>query len=126
MHELAITQSIVTSVADHCGGQQVSRVVLEVGTLSGVMTDSILFCFDLATAGTPLDGATLEIVAIEAHAKCRACGAEFVMDSLLRPCACGSHDIERLSGDELNIRQYELAPKKAPTGAPATRGEQYV
>ena len=126
MHELAITQSIVTSVTEHCGGKQVSRVVLEVGNLSGVMTDAVLFCFDLAAEGTPLEGATLEILAIEARARCRSCGGEFILDSLLRPCGCGSHDIERLSGDELNIRQYELAPKEAPAKAPAERGEQYV
>ncbi len=126
MHELAITQSIVASVADHCAGQKVSRVVLEVGTLSGVMPDAVLFCFDLAAEGTALDGATLEVVAIEARAQCRSCGGEFVQDSLLRPCACGSHDIRRLSGEELNIRQYELAPKASPTKAQADRGEQYV
>ena len=121
MHELAITQSIVESVADHAGGRPVRRVVLEVGTLAGVMTDSILFCFDLATQGTPLEGAVLEIHMVEARARCRACGAVFVQDTLLRSCDCGSHDVERLSGEELNIRQYELAPVAA-----RERGEQYV
>lgn len=126
MHELAITQSIIESVADHCDGRRISRVVLEVGTLSGVMIDAVLFCFDLAAEGTPLEGASLDVVEIEARAICRSCKMEFIQDSLLRPCRCGSHDIERLSGEELNIRQYELAPDTARFAASPERGEQYV
>lgn len=126
MHEMAITQSIIASVADHCSGRKVSRVVLEVGNLSGVMIDAVLFCFDLAAEGTPLEGARLEVVAIEARAICRSCKNEFIQDSLLRPCRCGSHDIERLSGEELNIRQYELAPDTARFVVSPEHGEQYV
>jgi len=110
MHELAITQSIVSAVSEHAGGRRVKRVVLEVGALAGVMTDAVEFCFDVVAQGTALEGATLDIRLIDARARCRACGAEFEQDSLFRPCRCGSHDVERLSGEELNIRQYELAP----------------
>lgn len=108
MHELAITQSIVSAVSEHAGGRPVKRVVLEVGTLAGVMTEAIEFCFDVVAQGTALESARLEIRLVEARARCRACGTEFVQDSLIRPCRCGSHDLERLSGEELNIKQYEF------------------
>ena len=119
MHELGITQSIVAIVSEHAGGRPVKRVVLEVGRLAGVMTDSIRFCFDVCTAGTPLEGAVLEIREIEARARCEACGAEFVQATLITPCACGSYAVERLAGQELNIREYELdvAPETAPQNA---------
>lgn len=114
MHELSITQGIVSAVSEHASGRPVKRVVLEVGRLAGVMTDAIEFCFDIVALGTPLEGATLDIRLIEARARCRACGTEFVLDTLIRPCRCGSHDVERLSGEELNIKQYELDPAFEP------------
>ena len=39
MHELGITQNIVSIVAEHANHRPVNRVVLEVGTLAGVMTE---------------------------------------------------------------------------------------
>jgi hydrogenase nickel incorporation protein HypA/HybF len=109
MHELGITQNIVSIVAEHAKGRPVNRVVLEIGALSGIMTDAISFCFDVVAKGTPLEGATLEIRRIEARARCGSCGTEFVQEALFSPCPCGSHRIERLSGEELNIKEYELA-----------------
>ena len=108
MHELGITQNIVAIVAEHARGRTVVRVVLEVGALAGVMTDAILFCFDVVAEGTPLQGAALEIRRIEARGRCRDCGTEFTQDTLFTPCSCGSHDVERLTGDELRIKEYEL------------------
>lgn len=117
MHELAITQSIVAAVTEHAGGRAVTRVVLEVGELAGVSIDAILFCFDLAAAGTPLEGAALDIKMVAAEALCRSCGSRFSQRALVMPCACGSHDVERLSGEELNIKQYELAVADLETAA---------
>jgi hydrogenase nickel incorporation protein HypA/HybF len=108
MHELGITQNIVAIVAEHAQGRPVARVVLEIGALAGVMTDSIVFCFDIVAAETPLEGAILEIHRIEARGRCRACGTEFMRKTLFSPCVCGARDVERLSGEELRIREYEL------------------
>jgi hydrogenase nickel incorporation protein HypA/HybF len=33
---------------------------------------------------------------------------EFETPALYTPCACGSRDAERLSGEELNIKSMEL------------------
>lgn len=108
MHELGITQNIVGIVAGHARGRRVKRVVLEVGALAGVMTDAIAFCFDVVAKGTQLEGARLDIRRIEARAKCRSCGCEFIQDTLFSSCACGSRNVERLSGEELNIKEYEV------------------
>jgi hydrogenase nickel incorporation protein HypA/HybF len=108
MHELGITQNIVAIVAEHAKGRPVARVVLEIGALAGVMTDSIAFCFDVVAAETPLEGAVLEIRRIEARGRCRVCGTEFIRETLFSPCVCGAHDVERLSGEEMRIKEYEL------------------
>jgi hydrogenase nickel incorporation protein HypA/HybF len=109
MHELGITQNIVAIVAEHARGRAVTRVVVEIGELAGVMADAVAFCFDAVAAGTPLEGAVLEIRRIEARGRCRACGTEFVQRALYTPCPCGSYAVERLTGAELSIKQYELA-----------------
>lgn len=108
MHEMAITQSVVAAVCDRMGDRPVRRVCLEVGKLSGVVADSIQFCFDLVTAGTTLEGAVLEIVQPGGQARCRDCGAEFAMNDLLMLCECGSANRELLAGEELRIREVEV------------------
>lgn len=108
MHELGITRSIVAIVVEAAKGRRVKRVTLEVGELSGVMTDAIAFCFDVVAKDTVLDGAALDIRKVQGAARCRTCGAEFAMPTLLVSCACGSRDLVRLRGEELEIKTMEL------------------
>jgi hydrogenase nickel incorporation protein HypA/HybF len=90
------------------GDTPVRRVCMEIGRLSGVVPDSIRFCFDLVTADTPLEGAELEIIQPSGQARCRDCGAEFEMNDLLMLCECGSANRELLAGEELRIREVEV------------------
>ena len=108
MHELAITESVVSTVVDCVGGKIVTRVVLEIGVLSGVVPDALRFSFELCTAGTLLEGAVLEIVDVAGRARCRACGAEVELPDLIAVCTCGGIDLELLSGNELRIREVEV------------------
>jgi hydrogenase nickel incorporation protein HypA/HybF len=108
MHELGITRNIVAIVADAAQGRKVRRVTLEVGELSGVMTDAIAFCFDVVAQGTVLEGAQLDLKVIPGRARCTACGTEFDTATLYTPCACGSRRLEQLQGEELNIKTMEL------------------
>jgi hydrogenase nickel incorporation protein HypA/HybF len=108
MHELGIARNIVAIVSDAARGRKVRRVTLEVGALSGVMTDAIAFCFPVAAAGTVLEGAALDISEIEGKARCAVCATEFAMPTLYTACPCGSRRVERLQGEELNIKTMEL------------------
>lgn len=108
MHELGITRNIVAIVDEAAKGRPVRRVTLEVGKLSGVMSDAIAFCFDAVSQGTALEGASLEILQIEGRARCEACGADFEAANLFAPCPCGSRRLEWLKGEELNIKSMEL------------------
>lgn len=108
MHELGITRNIVAIVSDAAKGRRVRRVTLEVGALSGIMPEAIAFCFDVVAAGTPLEGAALDIRKVEGRGRCSACGAEFATATLYTPCACGSRQIERLAGEEFLIKTMEL------------------
>jgi len=55
-----------------------------------------------------LEGAQLEIIEIPGRATCRDCGAEVALDTLMTACACGSRNLERRTGEELNIKEMEL------------------
>ena len=108
MHELGITRNVVAIASEAAKGRRVLKVTLEVGGLSGVMTEAIRFCFDTVAQGTALDGATLEIREIEGRARCQACGAVYALPTLFTACICGSRNCERLAGEELKIKTIEL------------------
>ena len=109
MHELAIAESVVSSVLERTGEQSISVVRLRVGRLSGVVPDALTFCFELAAAGTALEGAALEIAVEHGRAHCNSCGLDFDLDDPFLLCECGSADVALLSGRELSVTSVEVA-----------------
>lgn len=108
MHELALTQDLVSLIAEHCAGRRVTRVVLEVGRLSAVVPDAFRFCFELCAEGTPAEGAELDIIELPGRARCRDCAQEIALDSVFDRCPCGSLSLELLSGEQLQLREVEV------------------
>jgi hydrogenase nickel incorporation protein HypA/HybF len=108
MHELAITQSVVDTVLQRTGARPVSVVRLQVGRLTGVVPDAMQFCFEVATEGTPLEGASLEIDQQAGRAHCRSCDADFDLADLLLLCPCGSADVRVLNGRELVVTSVDV------------------
>jgi hydrogenase nickel incorporation protein HypA/HybF len=108
MHELSITENIVSIVSEKAGNTRVKRVMLEIGQLSAVMPDAIRFCFDVCAQGTLLEGAELQIVEIAGLGQCCSCGAQIGLTMLAGLCQCGSIDIDCLAGKELNIKEIEV------------------
>lgn len=62
MHELGLTRNIVAIVAEHARDRAVRRVRLTIGPLACVERRALAFCFDVAAAGTVVEGAALEFV----------------------------------------------------------------
>lgn len=118
MHELAITQSVVDAVLDRVdrvdgadganGGARVCELTLQIGRLSGVVADSVRFCFDLVTEGTALEGARLVICEPPGAGQCRACGETFTMADDIALCPCGSADVAVTDGRQLMITSVEV------------------
>ena len=108
VHELAIAESVVSTVLAHTSGHVVTLVRVRVGGLTAVVPDALTFCFELATAGTSLEGATLEIELLPGRARCRSCHDEFGLADAVLLCACGSADVEVLAGRELDVRSVEV------------------
>ncbi|MFC4252976.1 hydrogenase maturation nickel metallochaperone HypA [Sinimarinibacterium flocculans] len=111
MHELGITRSVVSIVSEQAKGAKVLRVTLEIGKLAAILPDAVRFCFDVCAQGTSLEGAALEIIETPGRARCRGCGAETALEQPYGRCAaCGSAELELLAGEELKIKEMEVAP----------------
>ncbi len=108
MHELAITESVIESVTERLGDARVVALTLEIGRLSGVVADSVRFCFELCAEGTTLEGARLDIVDVPGLAHCRDCGRELELADLIPLCGCGSTNLDIVSGQQLVIKQVEV------------------
>jgi hydrogenase nickel incorporation protein HypA/HybF len=110
VHELALTETVVQMVRERLGERRVVRVRLEIGRRMAVVPDSVRFCFDVCTRGTSLDGAVVEIDEVAGEGSCRACGAVVKEVDVLALCGeCGSADVEVVGGDELRIKEVEVA-----------------
>jgi hydrogenase nickel incorporation protein HypA/HybF len=108
MHELSIAQSAIELAEQAAAGRRIKQVTLEIGELAGVTVEALAFCFDLATEGTPAEGATLEIRRVAGLAQCQLCNKRFPASSRLAVCDCGSSRICFLEGEELNMKSIEL------------------
>jgi hydrogenase nickel incorporation protein HypA/HybF len=109
LHELAIMESVVDAVTARVGDTKVIRVMLEIGKLSGVVPDALRFCFEVSTEGTPLAGAILEIIEIPGRAKCLQCLGDVELEDQIALCVCGSANLDFVSGEELKIKEVEVA-----------------
>jgi hydrogenase nickel incorporation protein HypA/HybF len=109
VHELAITEGVVDAVLARLPGQRITCVKLEIGALSGVVADSVRFCFDLVAEGTSLEGAKLEIAQPPAVCHCRICASDFEPVVPFAICPCGSADVTVLAGEELKITSVQVA-----------------
>jgi hydrogenase nickel incorporation protein HypA/HybF len=64
VHELAIVEGVIDTVTERLPEAKITCVRLEIGALSGVVADALRFSFELATEGTSLQGADLEITEV--------------------------------------------------------------
>jgi len=117
VHELSLAQNIAEiaqNAAEANGTGRVVAVFVRVGELSGVVIDSLTFCFSAITAGTPLEGAALRVDRVPVRAQCRACGTGCeIRDFVFRCPACGGGDLEIVTGRELQVSHIEVEEESA-------------
>jgi hydrogenase nickel incorporation protein HypA/HybF len=113
VHELSVTQSLVEQVraeAERLG--VVGRVVavhLKLGALTTFVPAAMTFYFEALTKDTELEGVELDIEEIPVAGKCGRCGATLALEAPPFLCAaCGSPDLEIVSGRELMIDSFEV------------------
>ena len=111
MHEMSIAQSVLDIVLQESRNHKINRVLsvaVKVGELSAVETESLRFCFDFLTKGTPAEGARLDIEEVQVTCRCQECGSKFTVQELVFTCpSCQSPKVEMLSGRELSVESFE-------------------
>ncbi|MCX7783747.1 MAG: hydrogenase maturation nickel metallochaperone HypA [Meiothermus sp.] len=112
MHELSIAASIVAVAQQEAEarGVVVEAVHLRLGALLGVVPDSLLFGYEVASQGTPLEGTRLLIEEVPLGIYCPSCRAEFELEGIqsLRCPRCGELSGEIRRGKELEIVALEV------------------
>jgi hydrogenase nickel incorporation protein HypA/HybF len=112
MHEMSVAQNIVDIVQEHMpdGTETGVRIVrLRIGKMAGIVTDSLEFCFEVITQGTPLQNAQLEIHTEPLVIRCNTCTRTSEIDEPIFLCPeCGSAEVKVESGMELHISEIEL------------------
>jgi hydrogenase nickel incorporation protein HypA/HybF len=116
MHELSVAQNIFDIVRQSVPKGELSdvRIVrLKVGTFSGVVADSLDFCFSAISAETPLAKAHLEFEHIPFVVKCHHCQKTFENEMGFVVCPeCGGVETVVLAGRELQVVEIELENEK--------------
>ena len=122
MHELSIATAIAAIATEHAAGRRVTSVEIRVGRLRQVVPATLTFAFELATAGTDLEGAELAIEHVPVRLRCRDCGAETEPNGFPFGCAsCGSLDVDVVAGDELIVESLLAEPKAECSPAECSR-----
>jgi hydrogenase nickel incorporation protein HypA/HybF len=111
MHELSLAQSICDTVKAHIPPQQnVVSIVVEWGPLSGIVPESLQYCFSVVASHSGLEGARLELRQLSAKASCPSCGANFEIDNMWAKCdLCGQSPVTVTGGREFTIREVVVS-----------------
>jgi hydrogenase nickel incorporation protein HypA/HybF len=129
MHELSIVESVVDAVTETAAaypGARVLAVKLRVGVLAAVVQESLEFCWELATVGTPLAGAALVVNKVSIVVHCAACGRDAELDGVqsFRCPNCGELAADLRQGRELEIESIEIEEPDASPGNALVQGQE--
>lgn len=113
MHEMSLAEGIreivVTQARAH-GAARISRVRVEIGRFASVEKDALAFAFDVVMRGSVAEDAELVMLDLPGRAMCYDCAREVEIDHRLDPCPeCGGGRLMPVSGDEMRIRDLEVA-----------------
>ena len=119
MHEFSTAVGIVNSVKRAAGLHKATRVAairLQIGPLSMLNHDQLLFGIEIASKDTILEGADISIEILSIKTICKECGTETViveqkpiyelLATLVCP-KCGSKSVEIIQGRECIIKDIK-------------------
>lgn len=116
MHELAIAQNILEIVRQSVPEAQapdVKWIRIRVGTLSGVVADSLDFCFSAIVSETRMQQAALVIEQVPTVCRCKECGQQFPIEDMAFVCpGCKSTELALIAGRELQVVEIELLEER--------------
>lgn len=107
MHEFAVTKQVLDIVleeAQKVSWKKVDDVKIVVGSMRGLVPDSIKFYFNYFSEGTIAEKTVLNFELKPTIAECKNCGEKFNLEEISFFCKkCGSYDLNILQGEEFYI-----------------------
>ena len=112
MHELFITQSILSIALEQAKTAQANKITkinLTIGELAGVVDECVQFYFDIISKDTIAAEASLSFDRPPTKLRCRNCSATFSPDNLSWACPnCREQTMEIVSGRECYVESIEV------------------
>ncbi len=112
MHELSIAENIIEIVVEAAAKENasaVSRIILDIGRLSGIEKDALQFAMNVVIKGTIAEHAEIILNDIVGRAHCAGCGQDSVINDFFELCPhCNSHELEILSGKEMKVSKIDV------------------
>jgi len=112
MHEYSIVQSLLESCEEHAisnGAKKVTKVVVKIGTMSGVEPHLLKDAFDMFKEDTICDNCEFVMNIQKVKIDCNSCHNtnELEHNEYLCP-KCKSNDIKIIDGESMLLMQLEL------------------
>lgn len=112
MHELTICLHLIRLIEKESTMkkfQQVKKIWLEIGELSGIELDAMYFSFPIAAKNTVAQQAQLIINRITGEAWCETCHVNVTIRARFHPCPnCGRYQYQISQGEQLKIAKMEV------------------
>jgi hydrogenase nickel incorporation protein HypA/HybF len=112
MHELSVTQSILSIAlekANEARASKVSKINLIIGELSGIVDECVQLYFGFLSKDTIAAEAALSISQSPTQLRCRDCARIFSPVNIDWTCPdCQGQNIEIVSGRDLYIESIEV------------------
>ncbi|HID86220.1 MAG TPA: hydrogenase maturation nickel metallochaperone HypA [Anaerolineae bacterium] len=114
MHELSVTQGMLSVVLEHAqqaGAKRITRIVLVIGNFSTFVDESVQFYFDIISKGTIAEGAELLFHHAPGRLHCWDCGQDFTWAERILPPGCphcGSARLQFTGGNEFYVESIEV------------------
>ena len=113
MHELSLCENILQILEAESvkqGFDTVKTVWLEIGDLSCIEVQAMLFSFDAVTRNSLAEGAKLVIIKVPGTAWCTRCSKNMPVEQRIDACPdCGNFPLQLSSGDQMKIKELEVS-----------------
>jgi hydrogenase nickel incorporation protein HypA/HybF len=113
MHEFAVTQNLLAVAlegAQSNNARRITAIHIRVGSLTGIVEESVRFCFDVLSLNTIAQGATITFAHEFALATCTECTLQWQVSLPLLPeCPrCASGRVTVTGGKDLVVESIEV------------------
>ncbi|MBW1913787.1 MAG: hydrogenase maturation nickel metallochaperone HypA [Deltaproteobacteria bacterium] len=112
MHEFSIALGIIEIAEENArkaDAKVIHEIEIEVGTLSGVMTDALKNALEVAVENTILKNTKRTFLELQAKGRCESCSCEFELNGYMTPCpTCQGFNFDIIQGQELRVKSLSV------------------